>query len=109
VAAWADAYSIPIAPHNSQGPVNTAASVHMAFALPNFKIQEVFDDFMPPFVKAAVPGCPNVVDGYVDPPQAPGLGVELDEALIAEHPRRPLKFDLFAEGWERRFEGGAHG
>jgi galactonate dehydratase len=107
VAAWADAYSMPIAPHNSQGPINTAASIHMAFAIPNLKIQEVFDDFMPPFVKAAVPGCLEVVGGYVAPPQAPGLGVELDEAIIAAHPRRALKFDLFAEGWERRFEGGA--
>jgi galactonate dehydratase len=68
-------------------------------------IQEVFDDFMPPFVKAAVPGCPEVIGGYVEPPRAPGLGVELDEAMIAAHPWRALKFDLFAEGWERRFEG----
>jgi galactonate dehydratase len=103
VAAWADAYSILVAPHNSQGPVNTAASVHAAAAMPNFKIQEVFDDFMPPFVKAAVPGCPNVVDGYVELPSAPGLGVELDEAVIAEHPPQQNYFNLFAEGWERRF------
>jgi galactonate dehydratase len=104
VAAWADAYSILVAPHNSQGPVNTAASVHAAFAMPNFKIQEVFDDFMPPYVKAAVPGCPQVVDGRVALPTAPGLGVTLDEAVIAEHPRRQNYFNLFAEGWERRFE-----
>jgi galactonate dehydratase len=104
VAAWADAYSILVAPHNSQGPVNTAASVHAALAMPNFKIQEVFDDFMPPYVKAAVPGCPQVVDGRVALPTAPGLGVELDEAVIAEHPRRQNYFNLFAEGWERRFD-----
>jgi galactonate dehydratase len=104
VAAWADAYSILVAPHNSQGAVNTAASVHAAFAMPNFKIQEVFDDFMPPYVKAAVPGCPQVVDGRVALPTAPGLGVELDEAVIAEHPQRQNYFNLFAEGWERRFD-----
>lgn len=104
VAAWADAYSMLVAPHNSQGPVNTAASIHAAFAMPNFKIQEVFDDFMPPFVKAAVPGCPQVVDGVVALPEAPGLGVELDEAVIAEHPRQQNYFNLFAEGWERRFD-----
>ena len=39
--------------------------------------------------------------------ETPGLGVELDEAVIAAHPRQALKFDLFAEGWERRFEGGS--
>ena len=87
--------------------MSTAACLHLAASCPNFKIQEVFDDFMPPFVKEAVPGCPNVVSGWVEPPQAPGLGVDLDEAVIAAHPRLPLKFDLFAEGWERRFEGGA--
>jgi galactonate dehydratase len=105
IAAWADAYSILVAPHNSQGPVTTAASAHVARSIPNLKIVEVFDDFMPAFVKAAVPGCPDVRTSEIAFDERPGLGIELDHAVIAEHPYEPIHFDLWGEGWERRFNG----
>lgn len=102
VAAMAETYYVLVAPHNSQGPVATAASVHLCFTLPNFKIHECFDDFADPWVKQAVPGAPSVSDGYFHLPKAPGLGIELDEAIIAEHPYRPGHFDLWSEDWHQR-------
>ncbi len=102
VAAMADTYYVVVAPHNSQGPVTTAASVHVSFTLPNFKIHECFDDFADPWVKQAVPGVPSVRDGGFDLPNGPGLGISLDERLIAEHPYRPGHFNLWAEDWHRR-------
>ena len=103
IAAMADAYFVTVAPHNSQGPVCTAASVHVDFTLTNFKIQECFDDFVEPFVKQAVPGAPEVsADGYFDLPERPGLGLDLDLDLIAEHPQRDLHFDLWADDWQFR-------
>lgn len=103
LAAWADAYSLLIAPHNSQGPICTAASAHVAAGIPNLKILEVFDDFMPPQVKDSAPGCPNVDQSAITLSERPGLGIALNHEVIAQHPYEPVHFDLFSEGWERRF------
>jgi len=109
LAAWADAYGLRVAPHNSQGPVCTAATVHAALGIPNLKVVEVFDDFVPPFVRQAVPGCPMVEGGRMALTEAPGLGVSLDGRVIAEHPGAPGHFDLWAEAWERRFRAPGAG
>jgi galactonate dehydratase len=56
-------------------------------------------------VKEAVTEYPEVRDGYFSLPQRPGLGVELREDFIAEHPRQGATLDLFAEDWHKR-QGG---
>jgi galactonate dehydratase len=53
-------------------------------------------------VKEAVPGVPNVVDGYVELPTGPGLGISLNEDLIKEHPYKEGFFNLFANDWQKR-------
>jgi galactonate dehydratase len=106
IAAWAETYYIQVAPHNVGGPVSTAAALHLAARTPNFKILEHFNDFSDEFVKAAAPGNPEVVDGWFAVPEAPGLGIELDERVIAEHGRRAPHFDLFAEDWHLRRPSG---
>jgi len=102
LAGWADAYYVLMAPHNVGGPVSTAAALHLAACTPNFKIQEHFNDFCEPYVKAAAPGVPEVADGCFALPQGPGLGVTLDEAVLREHPRQVLHFDLYKENWQKR-------
>lgn len=102
LAAWAEAYYILIAPHNVGGPVSTAAALHLAACTPNFKIQEHFNDFAEAYVKEAATGVPEVVDGYFALPQGPGLGISLDEAMIREHPRQNVHFNLFTEDWHKR-------
>ncbi len=102
LAAWADAYYMLMAPHNVGGPVSTAAALHLAATLPNFKIQEHFNDFSEAFVKEAAPGLPEVVDGYFALPSGPGLGVTLNLDVIRAHPYRPLHFNLFSEDWHKR-------
>jgi galactonate dehydratase len=102
IAAAAEMYYMMVAPHQSQGPVATAASVHLDFTLSNVKIQECFDDIVEPFVLQAVPGTPRVVDGYFYPPEKPGLGVELNEEVVREHPYRMAHFDLWDENWHKR-------
>lgn len=101
-AATAETHSVLMAPHNSYGPVCTTASAHLDFSTNNFKIQEVFDDFNEPHVLEAVPGTPRVVNGYIELPDKPGLGIELDKDVIAAHPYKKGHFDLWAEGWEKR-------
>ncbi len=102
LAAWAEAYYILVAPHNVGGPVSTAAALHLAACTPNFKIQEHFNDFADSYVLDAAPGLPKVIDGYFALPQGPGLGVTLDEAVIAAHPRQGAHFNLFKEDWHKR-------
>lgn len=102
LAAWADVYNVLVAPHNVGGPVSTAAALHVAACTPNFMIQEHFNDFSDSWVKAAAPGVPEVVDGYFALPDKPGLGVELNEALFAEHPYVEGHFDLFKDEWQKR-------
>ena len=102
LAAWAEAYYMLIAPHNVGGPISTAAALHLAACTPNFKIQEHFNDFAEAYVKKAAPGNPEIQDGYFALPSGPGLGVTLDEDVVAANPRRRVHFNLFAEDWHRR-------
>lgn len=104
IAAMADANYVTFAPHNVGGPLSTAACLHLAACTTNFKIQEHFNDFVDSWVKSAAfgPGCPEVVDGYFSLPGGPGLGMELDEDFIREHPPAAAHFDLFADDWHLR-------
>jgi len=102
LAATAESHYLLIAPHNVGGPVSTAAALHLAACTDNFKIQEHFNDFADPYVKEAAPGVPEVIDGYFALPEGVGLGVTLNEDVIAANPRRQTHFNLFAEDWHKR-------
>ena len=102
LGAWADVHNILMAPHNVGGPVSTAAALHLAAGMPNFMIQEHFNDFADSWVKDAAPGVPELVDGYFPLPDKPGLGVELNEAVFRDHPQTDGHFDLWKADWHRR-------
>jgi galactonate dehydratase len=88
IAALAETYYAALAPHNPRGPGVTMASLHVAACTPNFLIQALVADDE---VRAAMLVEPlTVVDGYLPPPGAPGLGPRLDDALIARYPCNPL-------------------
>jgi mannonate dehydratase len=70
-------------------PVGHAANVHVDVAVPNFGIQEWCDHAaMPGAEKAAqvFSGGVIVQDGYLDVPDAPGLGIEINEAAARDFP-----------------------
>lgn len=102
ISAWAESYQVLVAPHNVGGAISTAAALHLAACTPNFTIQENFNDFSEDYVLAAAPGNPGVADGHFALPAGPGLGVTLDRAVVAEHPRRSLYFDLHSRDWQLR-------
>jgi len=102
IAAMAEAHYMPVAPHNACSPVGTMASIHLAVATPNFKIQETFDDMVEPWVRDAIIGRPLVQDGNFSLPEKPGLGVDLDEAVIAAHLPKEGFMDFWKAGWEKR-------
>ncbi len=102
-AAIAESAEASIALHQAQSPLNTAINAHIHASIPNFLIQECFDDFLIPWAREIMHGVPRVKDGYLEPSDAPGLGVELDEAEMAKHPYGQDYFiRLFEDGWEKR-------
>ena len=85
IASMAEAYHVQIAPHLYCGPVVGAANIQLATCSPNFLIQESILDwqgFHSPILKKPI----QWQDGYIIPPTAPGLGVELDEDVARAHP-----------------------
>ncbi|MGR7000990.1 mandelate racemase/muconate lactonizing enzyme family protein [Yinghuangia aomiensis] len=105
IAATAESHYMLVAPHNVGGSVLTAASLHVGFSTPNFKVLEHFNDFADAEIKSVVKGAPEVVDGYFEIGDAPGLGVGFDADAAAEFPQQRAHFDLFADGWEKRTPG----
>jgi L-alanine-DL-glutamate epimerase-like enolase superfamily enzyme len=87
IAGWCETHYINIATHNPLGPVSSAACLHFNLACPNFGVQEqprkpgeVLPD--------VIPVQPTWEDGYLLPPEAPGLGVEFDREAAAKYPFR---------------------
>jgi galactonate dehydratase len=89
IATMAEVYGVRVAPHNPYGPVAMAAAVHFAAATPNFLILE-YCRRSPLFFQVQKQGV-TIENGHAMLPSAPGLGVELDEELIAQHPYQPLE------------------
>ena len=90
IAAMAETYFVAVSPHNyNSTTVGLAATLHAAATMPNFLITEYFVNFEA-FGREIARAPWQVVDGYIDLPQAPGLGIDLDEAALAIHPYQPF-------------------
>jgi galactonate dehydratase len=82
IAAMAESYYVPIAPHNPFGPINTAAAIQVDVCTPNFLIQEMILRHLPTYRQILTePLEPR--DGYLDVPTRPGIGFELNEEFFA--------------------------
>jgi len=104
--AIAQAYTALVACHQAQSPFCTAMCAHLHASIPNFLIQENFDDSLEPWTWEVLTGVPRVENGHLTVPDAPGWGVELNEAEAAKHPYGEKNFlRLFEEGWETRQPG----
>jgi galactonate dehydratase len=90
IAAMAETYYIQVAPHNPYGPVSTAACLHLCAAIPNFLILEyVWTN--EPWRSRVQKGEPMRAEGgYLQLPTAPGLGIDLDEEILASRPYDPI-------------------
>ncbi len=103
VAAMADAHLAVVAPHNAGGPVCSAISAQLGGCIPNFYVQESFDEFNSDWSREIVDRPTLQHDGYVEVPTAPGLGIDLDWDRLAGHPyQREHLLHLHSPGWERR-------
>jgi L-alanine-DL-glutamate epimerase-like enolase superfamily enzyme len=84
IANRAEENYITFSPHNVCGPVGTMACVHLGASVANFGYLEYhalevdwWDDLL-------VRSEPLIQDGRIEVPEAPGLGIELDEEVAAE-------------------------
>ena len=105
IASMAEPYYAQIAPHIYCGPVAAAAAIQLGTCTPNFLIQEsilTWGGFHADILHQPL----LWQDGYIIPPTAPGLGVELNEAVAAQHPytgdklhlemyEHPVTFEIF--------------
>ncbi|WP_135365514.1 mandelate racemase/muconate lactonizing enzyme family protein [Halosimplex halophilum] len=105
IAGLAEADHVDIAPHNPQGPVAGAIYSHFCTSIPNFRIQEMFQTYDEPWVDELLEDPLKVEDGYVQVPEGPGYGIELDMDVVREHEYtedRVHTIDLWEEDWEKR-------
>ena len=85
IAALAESFEVNVAPHNFYGHLSTLMSAHFCAAIPNFRIMEIdIDDVSWKDELVTVP--PVIKDGYLEIPDGPGWGAELNEEAIAAHP-----------------------
>ncbi|WP_339762617.1 mandelate racemase/muconate lactonizing enzyme family protein [uncultured Sulfitobacter sp.] len=110
IAAMAEVYNAQVAPHLYAGPVEWAANIHLAVSIPNILMCECIET---PFHDQLIKGGIRVNDGFIEAPTAPGLGIDVDEALARAHPYSASDLHLqmqeapcdYANG--NAFQGGA--
>ena len=100
IAAMAEPYFVVISPHNfNSTTVGLAATIQVSAAIPNFLITEYFvnleelgnDIAKTPF---------QVQNGYIQLPDAPGLGIDLDEERLSAYPYKPFPARSPAQYWD---------
>jgi galactonate dehydratase len=77
IAAMAEAWKLPVAPHDCTGPVVLAASTHLSLNAPNALIQESVRAYYKTWYRDVVTDVPPVRNGMITVPAGPGLGLEL--------------------------------
>jgi galactonate dehydratase len=85
IAAMGEIAMMGVAPHNPLGPIAGVSALHFDIATPNFVIQEEMVGAVP-WYSEVVQGPIRMVDGAWQIPDAPGLGVEVDERVASKHP-----------------------
>lgn len=88
IAAAAETYHLPIAPHGAVGPVLNTASAHLCAAVPNAMVLEVvrahylgwYDEVVA--TAAGRDGAIVVKEGYMELPTGPGLGIALRPQVL---------------------------
>jgi L-alanine-DL-glutamate epimerase-like enolase superfamily enzyme len=112
LAAIAEIFNAELAPHLYAGPVEWAANIHLAVSIPNLLMAETIQtggDFHLALIKNTL----KWEDGYILPPEAPGLGIEFDEDLARKHPFTGTGLHLQMQEapcdyrYGNRFQGGA--
>lgn len=90
IAAMAEAYEVNMAPHNFYGHLSTMMNAHFVAAVPNFRIMEIDIDQVP-WRDELFTHVPEIQDGHLILPEAPGWGTDPIEAALAAHPPQAVR------------------
>jgi galactonate dehydratase len=93
IATLAEAYHVPLAPHCTASFLGIAASLHVVASIPFFLIHEFYPDnqgFNPKGMLRMEWKLDK--EGYIGLPPCPGLGVEVNEKLLAEAAKKPQSY-----------------
>ena len=82
VAAMAETYKLPVAPHDCTGPVVWTASVSLSVSQPNVVIQEAVRAYFTGWYREVLTAVPEVEKGFVTPLPGPGLGTRLQDDFL---------------------------
>lgn len=97
IGELANTYYVGFTPHSAGGPVMVAANLHVEACAPNFTIHEFFAPD-PPFYKEILKEpFPALVDECIQLPDRPGIGVDLNEEVLAT---RPYKYHDMSSFWD---------
>jgi galactonate dehydratase len=77
IASMAEAWHLPVAPHDCTGPVVLCASTHLSLNAPNAVVQESVRAYYRTWYRDLVTALPHVEHGHITVPPGPGLGMEL--------------------------------
>ena len=105
IAVLAETYNASMAPHLYAGPLEWAANIHFGASIPNLLIVESIktgEGFQRDLITKEI----LWEDGFIKPPEGPGLGIELNEEAIEEHLAKSSegvhgindKFSIYPEG-----------
>ena len=81
IASMAEAWHLPVAPHDCTGPVVLCASTHLSLNAPNALVQESVRAFYRTWYRDLVTALPQVKGGMITVPPGPGLGMDLHPDL----------------------------
>ena len=90
IAALCAANHVGFSPHNPSGPVCNMASIQLCAIAPAFLILEYQLAESPLYFDVAGGFQPRLVNGCFEVPDTPGIGIELDDAVLKAHPYRVL-------------------
>jgi galactonate dehydratase len=87
IATLGEAYHVPLAPHCVTTDLGATASLHVSASIPFFLIHEYYPNITPPGLVKKSWSVDK--DGYASLPEEPGIGCEIDEAVLAELAKKP--------------------
>jgi len=102
IAALAEAYHLPLAPHNPNSPLSAIISAHLCATIPNFLALEMYAaDSEPPWRDAiTTPSVGSLIrEGHMHLPTGPGWGVEINEDELHRHPFQEVWYSQLASAW----------
>ena len=84
IAAMAEAYYIPVSPHDAGGPINILAGAHVMMTTPNFYKLETSRYELSAYSALIEPGL-DIRNGRLTVPDGPGLGAEINLDYLRSH------------------------